>query len=152
MIYLSLKWIHVLAAVVALGTNLTYSIWLTRTVNNPDQLLFTLKTIKFLDDKVANPAYVLSLITGLGMVYVSGWSLITPWLLLSTVLYSLVVVVGLFAYTPTLKQQINIVEDGGVFSGPYEAVAKRGTLLGIVLVILVVNIIFLMVFKPPLWG
>lgn len=152
MVYLSLKWIHILAAVIALGTNLTYSIWLMRTVNNPDQLLFTLKTIKLLDDKVANPAYILSLITGLGMVFVSGWSLTTPWLMLSVVLYSVVVVLGLFGYTPTLNKQIAIVEGGGIFTEAYTAVARRGTLLGVVLGVLVVSIIFLMVFKPLLWG
>ena len=152
MTYLTLKWIHVLAAVIALGTNFTYSIWLTRTVNNPDSLLFTLKTIKFMDGKIANPAYVISLLTGLGMVYVANWPLTTPWLLTSIVLYVLVVILGLFGYSPTLKQQIKIAEGGGLFTDAYTAVARRGIMLGIVLGILVVTIIFLMVFKPPLWG
>ncbi len=84
--YLALKWIHVLRAIVALRANITYIIWLTRVNKSPESLIFTLRTIKILDDRIANPAYVLSLLTGLGMVFVSGWSLTTPWLLLSSVL------------------------------------------------------------------
>ncbi len=150
--YLTLKWIHVLAAVVALGTNLTYSIWLTKGSKSPDALLFTLRTIKILDDRMANPAYVLSLISGLGMVFVSGISIMTPWLLLSLILYTAVVIIGLGGYTPTLKHQIAVVEQSGAFSTDYTALARRGQILGIILGVLVVSIIYLMVVKPPLWG
>ena len=150
--YLTLKWIHVLAAIVALGTNITYSIWLTRVNNSPESLLFTLRTIKVLDDRVANPAYILSLLSGLGMVFVSGWPITTPWLLLSLVLYTIVVIIGLGGYTPTLNKQIATVEAGGALSTEYADITKRGQMLGIVLGILVVSIIYLMVVKPPLWG
>lgn len=150
--YLALKWIHILAAIVALGTNLTYSIWLTRVNKSPDSLLFTLRTIKILDDRIANPAYVISLLTGLSMVFVSGWPITTPWLLLSTILYTFIVIIGLGGYTPTLNQQIATVEQGGALSLEYNALAKRGQMLGIILGVLVVTIIYLMVVKPPLWS
>ena len=114
--YLTLKWIHILAAVVALGTNLTYSIWLTKAHKSPDSLLFTLRNIKILDDRLATPAYVLSLISGVGMVLVSGMSIMTPWLLLSLILYTAVVILGLGGYTPTLNRQIAVVEQGGALS------------------------------------
>jgi len=70
--YQTLKWIHILSAIVALGANITYIIWLTQVSKSPDSLLFTLRTIKLLDDRIATPAYVLSLLTGLGMIFVSG--------------------------------------------------------------------------------
>lgn len=150
--YLTLKWIHILAAVVALGTNLTYSIWLANAHKSSNSLLFTLHTIKILDNRIANPAYILSLISGLGMVYVSGMSIMTPWLLLSLILYTAVVIIGLGGYTPTLNQQIATVEQGGALSTDYAALSRRGQILGIVLGVLVVAIIYLMVVKPPLWG
>ena len=152
MTYLFLKWIHVLAAVVALGTNLTYTIWLLRANHNPESLLFTLRTIKLLDDRVANPAYVVSLITGVGMVFVSGMSFTTPWLLLSLILYVLVVLIGLFGYTPTLARQIRAAENGVGYAAAYTAVARRATILGGIIVGLVIIIVLLMVMKPPLWG
>lgn len=150
--YLTLKWIHVLAAVIALGTNITYSIWLTQIHKSPDSLLFTLRTIKILDDRIANPAYIVSLFSGLGMVFVGGLSMTTPWLLLSFILYVIVVAIGLGGYTPTLNRQIAVVEQGGALSAEYAALSRRGQILGIVLGVLVVSIIYLMVVKPPLWG
>ena len=150
--YLTLKWIHILAAVVALGTNLTYSIWLFNAHKSPDSLLFTLRNIKILDGRMANPAYVLSLISGLGMVFVSGISIMTPWLFLSLILYTAVVILGLGGYSLTLNRQIAVVEQGGALSADYAALARRGQLLGIILGVLVVAIIYLMVTKPPLWG
>jgi uncharacterized membrane protein len=150
--YQALKWIHVLTAIVALGANITYIIWLTQANKSPDSLLFTLRTIKILDDRIANPAYVLSLLTGLGMVFVSGWSLTASWLLLSSVLYTLVVIIGLGGYSRTLNQQILVVESGGAFSVDYAALSRRGQVLGLIIIALVVIIVYLMVVKPPLWG
>jgi uncharacterized membrane protein len=150
--YQALKWVHVLTAIVALGANITYIIWLTRVNTSPESLIFTLRTIKILDDWVANPAYVLSLLTGLGMVFVSGWSLTTPWLLLASILYILVAIIGLGGYSRTLNQQIAVVENGGAFSVDYAALSRRGQVLGLIIIALVVIIVYLMVIKPPLWG
>jgi hypothetical protein len=57
MLYLLLKWLHVLAAIVAIGANVTYGIWIARASRNPDVLPFTLRGIKLIDDRIANPAY-----------------------------------------------------------------------------------------------
>ena len=46
MLYLLLKWVHVLAAVAAVGANLTYGIWLNRASREPPALPFTLRGIK----------------------------------------------------------------------------------------------------------
>lgn len=152
MLYLIIKWIHVLAAIIALGTNATYGVWLTRANRSPGSLLFTLRTVKLLDDRIANPAYGLSLITGLVMVFIGGWSLATPWISLSIVLYGLVVLIAIFGYTPTLRRQIQLVEDMGADSSEYKAMAQRGKLLGAILGVLVITIVYLMVTKPALWG
>ena len=150
--YQTLKWIHILSAIVALGANITYIIWLTQVSKSPDSLLFTLRTIKLLDDRIATPAYVLSLLTGLGMIFVSGWSLTTPWLLLSSVLYTLVVIIGLGGYSRTLNQQIALVESDGAFSVNYESLYRRGQVLGLIIITLVIIIVYLMVTKPSLWS
>jgi uncharacterized membrane protein len=152
MLYLFLKWLHVLSAIVALGTNLTYGIWLTQATRSPETLLFTLRTVKILDDRLANPAYIFSLITSLAMVYVGGLSLWTPWLLLAVVLYVAAVLLGIFGYSPILNRQIELVESTGPGTEAYIAVARRGTMLGILLGILAVSIVYLMVTKPQLWG
>ncbi len=150
--YLLLKWLHVLAAIVAVGANVTYGIWIARASRHPDVLPFTLRSIKLIDDRVANPAYSALLITGLLMVFVVRLSLTTPWLLTALVLYVLVLLVGVLGYTPTLRRQIQLLDSEGFNSPSYQALARRGTLLGIVLALLVVVIVFLMVVKPGLWA
>jgi uncharacterized membrane protein len=152
MLYLLLKWLHVLAAIVALGANLTYGIWMARASRHPEALSFTLRSIKLIDDRVANPAYGFLLVTGLLMVFVVPLPLTTPWLLTGLVLYILVVLVGLLGYTPTLRRQIQFLESEGFQSPTYQAVARRGTMLGAILVFLVIVIVYLMVVKPGLWG
>jgi hypothetical protein len=61
--YSILKWVHVLMAITALGANITYGLWLSRAARESGHLSFTLRGIKALDDRIANPAYGLLLIT-----------------------------------------------------------------------------------------
>ena len=52
-----LKFIHVLLAIVAVGFNASYGIWLARSASAPQATQsHVLRTIKFLDDRIANPA------------------------------------------------------------------------------------------------
>ena len=147
-----LKWVHVLSAIAAVGTNLTYGIWIARATRTPEVLPFALKTIKVLDGRLANPAYGLLLITGLAMVFVVPFPITTPWILVALTLYAIAFLLGILIYSPTLRRQIQLVESDGPQSGAYQPAARRGTILGVVLGVVVVVIVFLMVTKPPLWG
>lgn len=152
MAYLLLKWLHVFSAIVAVGANVTYGIWLARAGRNPEALPFTLRGIQLIDGRLANPAYALLLITGLLMVYVGGLPLTTHWLLAALVLYVIVALTGFFGYSPTLRRQIEVLDREGHASSNYQALARRGGRFGMVLAVLVTVIIFLMVVKPGLWG
>ena len=151
MLYNLIKWIHILAAIVAVGANATYGIWLARASRTPEVLPFTLKTIKVLDDRLANPAYGLLLLSGLGLVFLGNWPLSASWLDLALVLYVIAVLLGLLGYSPTLRRQIQAAETTGPASPEYAALARRGTLLGILLAAVVVTIELIMVTKPALW-
>ncbi|MDR7419736.1 MAG: DUF2269 family protein [Armatimonadota bacterium] len=150
--YTVLKFLHVLLAIVAVGANVTYGIWIGRAARDPRHLAFTLRGVKVLDDRVATPAYVLLLLTGLGMLHAGEYSWATPWLLVSLVLYGVAVVLGLLGYTPTLRRQIEMLDARGPEALEYRALASRGQLIGVVLALLVVVIVFLMVAKPVLWS
>jgi uncharacterized membrane protein len=152
MLYNTLKWLHILAAIVGLGANATYGLWLARAARHPEALAFTLRTIKLIDDRMANVAYALSLVTGLLLVWVGPYPLSAPWLIVALGLYALLLVLGLLVYSPTLRRQIQLAETVGPQAPEYAAVARRGTLLGITLVLLVVAIEFFMTTKPALWG
>jgi uncharacterized membrane protein len=148
--YLILKLLHVLAAIVAVGSNMTYGVWIVSGSRNPSSLPFALQGIKRIDDRLANPAYGLLLVTGVAMILPGRIRITTPWLLVALVLYVAMILLGAFGYTPTLKKQISLLSAEGAGSRSYTGVARRGTWLGILLGVLAILILFLMVVKPAL--
>jgi uncharacterized membrane protein len=152
MLFDILKWVHILLAIAAVGANITYSVWIQRGMANREALPFALRGVKFINNRIANPGYGLLLLTGIGMALVAETSLLTPWLLLSLILWLALILVGMFGYTPTLRKQIALAESVGADNDEYVSVAWRGTFLGIVAGVIVLVIIFLMVLKPALWG
>src|SRR2546428_99754 len=57
-LFVLLKFLHVLLAIIAVGFNATYGVWLARVAREPvPTQSFVLKGIKRLDDWFANPAY-----------------------------------------------------------------------------------------------
>jgi uncharacterized membrane protein len=147
-LYVLLKFLHVLLAIIAVGFNASYPIWLARARQEPEHALYALKGIKTLDDRFANPAYALLLVLGLGLTFTGGYSLGTPWISAALTLYVLLVIGGLVFYSPTLKRQIAVLEASGADSPEFNRLSQRGTIVGVVLAIDVVIIVFLMVVKP----
>jgi len=148
--YNLLKFGHVMLAIVAIGFNASYGIWLARAGREPEHLGHVLRGIKTLDDRLANPAYVLLLVTGLLTAFVGNIPLETLWIAVSIGLWLVLLVVGLGVYTPTLRKQIKLVEAGAAGTTEYAALARRGMLVGVLLAVIVIVIVFLMVTKPTL--
>ena len=146
-----LKFLHVLLAITAVGANVTYGVWLSRAARDPRHLPFALRGVKMLDDRLANPAYALLLVTGVAMIYAGRLAWTTPWLLVSLFLYGVLVVLGPAGYTPLLRRQIAVLAEGPD-SPAYQRLSGRGTLLGALIAVVVLVITFLMVTKPVLWG
>ena len=142
------KFVHILLAITAVGFNASYGIWTGRAARSPEHLSFALRGVKFMDDRVANPAYGLLLLSGLTMVFVGHLSLTTFWIGAALVLWLVAVVLGLLLYTPTLRRQIQALENQGPESAEYRSLASRGTVAGIATSVVVLAIIVLMVFKP----
>jgi uncharacterized membrane protein len=145
-----LKFIHIFAAITAVGMNISYGIWLGRAGSDLARNTFALKTIKFVDDRIANPAYGLLLITGLLMVFTLPVPITTLWIEIALVLYVLLMGVGIGIYSPTLRHQVRLAEAGDVTSAEFASLSSRGLVLGIVLGVLAFLILVMMVFKPHL--
>lgn len=146
--YPYIKVFHILLATTAVGFNASYGIWLSRAAKEPEYQSYTLRTIKILDDRFANPAYVLLLVTGLIMVGVSDWSIGDFWVSTAMGLWLVLALLGGFGYTPALRKQIALLEAGEGGSAEFEQAARRGKIIGMVLAVLVLVIIYLMVVKP----
>ena len=149
-LYLVLKFIHIAAAIVAVGANITYGVWSARSQSEPAHLGFALKGIKFMDDRIANPAYGVLLLTGVLMWIVGRWSITALWIIAALVLFAVVAVLGFRVYSPLLRTQIKLVDAGDTTSSEFVRLANRSRMLGPILGVVVILILVLMVFKPSL--
>jgi uncharacterized membrane protein len=150
MLLLTVLYIHILAAIVAVGLNISYAVWIIRARMDPTHTAFALKGIKFLDDRIANPAYGVLLVTGILMVFLAGYSLTTLWIDAALILFILLIVIAVVFYTPALREQIKLVESGDTTSAEFTRLAQRGQVAGQALGVIVLVILALMVFKPHL--
>lgn len=145
--YSLLKFIHVLLAITAVGSNITYAAWNIRGAREPEHLAFALRGIKFLDRRVANPAYGLLLLTGLTLVVVGKWGL-RGWVTAALILFVVTVVVAAGFFSRVLTRQIQVLQTDGESSPAYQQVAGQARIYGIVTSVLVLAIVFDMVVKP----
>jgi uncharacterized membrane protein len=148
--YNILKFAHIFLAILAVGFNISYGIWLARAAREPEHQSHVLRGIKFLDDRVANPAYVLLLVTGVLTALVGNLPFTTFWIAAAIVLWVVAVGIGVGFYTPTLRRQIQVLETEGPDSAEFKRLSGRGRLAGIATAVPVVLILLLMVLKPTL--
>jgi uncharacterized membrane protein len=146
--YTGLVFIHVLCAVVAVGANCTYAVWLTRGKMQRDQLLFALRGIKLIDGRIANPAYGLLLITGIAQVLISGRTFHQTWLEWAILLWVVLAALAYGMYSPGLRKQIKLLENGTPDNPEFVALDKRQNVVGAVLLLIAIVILALMVFRP----
>jgi uncharacterized membrane protein len=146
--YIGLKLIHIILAIVAVGFNLSYAILLARAAREPEHLGHVLRTVQFLDRRIANPAYGLILVTGIAMTFAGGIPLTTFWIMGALTLFVVVLLMGVFLYSPALRNQIAALDRYGVNSPEYQRAASRQSAVGGAFAIPLLLILYLMVFKP----
>jgi uncharacterized membrane protein len=147
-VYVGLKLLHVILAIVAVGFNLSYGILLARAGREPEHLGHVLRTVQFLDSRFANPAYGLLLVTGVGMTFAGGIPLTTFWIMGALTLFVVLLLMGIFLYSPALRNQIAALDRYGVDSAEYRRAASRQTIVGAAFAVPLLLILYLMVFKP----
>ena len=146
-LFLALKVIHVLAAITAVGANVTYAFWLRRAGTDRDRLLYSIDGVRRMDRVIANPAYIVLLVTGVLMVVTGAYSFETGWIAAAIVLYILTAIVGITLFAPAIRrQQAEAERDPS--SAAYAAAANRSNLFGVLTVVIVVVIVYPMVAKP----
>ncbi|HEX6654842.1 MAG TPA: DUF2269 family protein [Candidatus Limnocylindria bacterium] len=149
-LYPWLKAGHILAAIVAVGFNVSYAILIRRATAEPQHLGHVLRTVRVLDERFANPAYGILFVLGLLMVFIGFPDISDLWVWMAIVLFLTATVLGFAIYSPLLRRQIAAVEGAGLESAEYRALAGRASGLGAILGGIVVVIVMLMVLKPTL--
>src|SRR2546425_9003745 len=119
-LFLIIKFLHVVLAIIAVGFNASYGVWLARVAREPvPTQSFVLRGIKRLDDWFANPAYVLLAVTGVTMVFIGELRFTTFWIAGGIVLWAIAGALGFFASTPMLRNQTCALEKTGPQSEDY---------------------------------
>jgi len=145
--YTLLKFVHVLLAITAVGSNITYGVWNALAAREPAHAPFALKGIAFIDRRVANPAYGLLLITGLILVAAGQWGF-RGWVIAALILFALLIVVAIGFYSRVVRQQIQVMDSEGLASAAYKRLDGQATIYGIVSLVIALAIVFVMVVKP----
>jgi uncharacterized membrane protein len=145
--FLLLKLVHVTAAIVGVGSNLTYAYWLRRAGADRERLIDAIHGIRGLDRRIANPAYVVVLLSGLAMATVGPYTFDATWLRAALGLYVVVVVLGVTMFAPAIRVQLAEAERDPT-SDAYRRAARRSNGLGLAVTALVLAILTLMVMKP----
>lgn len=145
--FLALKVIHILAAIVAVGTSVTSTMWLARAGRDRDRLLWALEGVRGFDRRIANPAYVLVLVTGVAMVMTSGYRFDQGWITAAIALYVLVAAFGIIVFRPAARlQRTEAAADPA--SAAYARIAARTWWFSWMTTAVVAMIVVLMVTKP----
>jgi uncharacterized membrane protein len=145
--YLLLKYLHVLLAITALGSNITYGVWKALGAREPAHAPFALKGIAFIDNRVANPAYGGLLITGLVLLAAGQWGF-RGWVIAALILFALLIVVAVGFYSRVVRQQIQVMDAEGVASAAYKRLDSQAMTYGIISLVIALAIVFMMVVKP----
>ena len=143
-----LKFVHVLLAITAVGSNITYGVWNALAAREPAQVPFVVRGIAFIDRRVANPAYGLLLITGLILVAIGPWGLGRGWIASALILFAVLIVVAVGFYSRVMKRQIDALETEGQASSTYKRLTRQAQSYGIASLVIVLAIVFMMVVKP----
>lgn len=147
-IWLTFKLVHVLSVITAVGANLTYQFWYARAGREPAQLVWVIESIRRLDRRVANPAYLVAALAGVGIVLTNtDYTFQKPWIALAIVIYLVVAALGMMLYAPAMRRRLELARTAPA-SADYVAAARRSLLLGLVATGLVLVIVCLMVLQP----
>lgn len=144
--YVLVKFLHILIAILALGTSAGLGIVLEFYGDHPTHGSFVLRAIERIVAFFVVPGYVLVLVTGLWMVNLS-WPLTTKWIQAALALWGVGLVI-LGVSLAFLRKQRGLFDTKGPASASYRRVSLLGRGLGAGVGFVVVAILYLMVFKP----
>lgn len=145
--YLVVKFLHILVAIVAVGSSAGASLWLRLAMRSPADLPFALRTTKLLDEYLTRPGLIVMLLSGLWMA-ATRWTLALFWIRAGLALVVIVLVLLYAVVGPLLNQLIRIADSEGLGSRRWARSQRRFELIGGASGLIIIGIVWLMVTKP----
>ena len=155
--YPLLKLLHILSSTVLFGTGLgtAFAMWRANATGDARVIAVVARNVVLADWLFTTPAVIVQPITGIFLTRELGYSLTTPWLIVTLALYALaglcwVPVVGLQLKMRDLATQAS--HSGTPLPAAYHRHFRRWFALGWPAFLAVIGIFGLLVYKPVLWG
>lgn len=155
--YLTLKWLHILSSTVLFGTGMGTAfqmVWAWRT-GRVETIHSVASGVVVADWLFTTPAGIVQPVTGVLLVWVAGYGLTEPWLLLAYALY----VLAFICWAPVVILQIRIrdmarvaLETGTPLPDRARRYFRIWFALGWPAFAALVWVFWLMVTRPALWG
>lgn len=155
--YLLLKYIHIISSMLLVGTGFgsAYYLFFANRINSVEVKAAVSRLCVRADWWFTTPTVIVQPVTGFSMVYLAGYPLDTPWILLSFGLYLLAGA----CWLPVVWLQIRMAKisenahtQKTALPAIYETYRSWWEALGYPAFTCMLGVFYLMVFKPTLWG
>lgn len=150
-VYDTLKYIHILAAIVWVGTGLYFQYQATRLsrIGDPDRMAAFTKDVEFTGKRLLLPASILVLVMGIVMVlYAPGLDFEDTWIALGLIGSIATAITGSVFIGPTAGKLGAAIEVEGPASPQVVALTKRIFTVSRIDQVVLLLVIAAMVFKP----
>jgi uncharacterized membrane protein len=151
--YLLLKWIHILSSTILFGTGIGSAFYLFMANRRKDiaMIAFATRHVVIADWIFTTPAVIIQLLTGIGLLQVTGYSLTEDWVFWGVVLYCFAGI----CWLPVVWMQIQMremarqaKEQNTPLPPRYWQMDRIWILLGTLAFPAIVVVFYLMVTKP----
>jgi uncharacterized membrane protein len=155
-VYPVLKFIHIVSSTLLFGTGLgsAFFMWMTHRSGNIVAIATATRITVRADWLFTTPAVVIQPLSGIGLMWLVGYPLMTSWLLLAIGLY----LIAGACWLPVVALQLRLrelsaqaVRDGAALPAAYHRYMRWWFALGWPAFIAVLSAFWLMVAKPQLW-
>lgn len=143
----ALDLVHVVLAVVAVGTNLSFPIWMWVAEREGASLASTLRAVRWVDRWVTIPAYLLTAVSGIALMAVEHVDPLALWIWGSTVLFVLLMGLGFVLYRPVSRLRL-AAATRGPRDVAYRRASRQAAVLDVAILGAALAILALMVVRP----
>jgi uncharacterized membrane protein len=149
-LYLTLKSLHVLAAITWVGGALTTQTFAIRTTrsDNPGRLMAFTRDEEFIGQRLSTSASLVLLLLGIWMVIIGPWSFGMTWILFALVVFGGSFILGAAFIGPESGRIGKLMETKGPASPEVKRRIKRIFLVSRIELVFLILVVFDMVVKP----
>lgn len=148
--YLTLKFFHILLAIIAVGFTSSFGLILGRArAGGADgrEMKFALQTTNLMG-RISHILFLIVTLIGVAMVQMAGFGYRPIWIHGSLALFLIAFLIGSFVMPALFRRRLAILAAKGPSDPEFVALSKRAAMIGGILGLLTLAILWMMIAKP----